>query len=344
MFDICFISHSFGGGCDKYILDLIKLNNQYNILYVLKAWTQKYTYILYKDSKILGQYDKPYLNIELIKRYKIIHINSFLPYDNKDTLALLSLTSKKILSIHDFGLICHHQHDPSLTIDESKLELFHLISEKIDIIICVSNFVKNVFEKNIKENNKYKLQTIYNADIDILNTNPQKVLTYNIDESECRIALIGSLNVFKGLNILYELNKIAQNKDKRFKFYIIGDCQFNNCSGVYNELTFNNIIGAYKPHILLFPTICDETYSYTYSLALASGIPIFSSHKGSFIERSKQSDKAYTFNTIMPQDWYNILEETYKKLLNEKYIFNLKEVNFQVHPNEINEIYNKYLN
>ncbi len=338
MFDLCFVSHCFGGGADKYCYDLINLNQEYNILYVKKHWEKKFTYEYYKNSTKYNQYDLNYLDIELIQRYKVIHINSFIPYEEEDIIRIINIQRAfKIISIHDFGLLCKFHHDPNLVPDNIKLKIWENISNNVQQIICVSNFVKDIFRKYTNLKNCNKLIVINNPDIKIDNLSVNS--KYIINKNEFRIACIGSLNEWKGLNILHRVKNISEKNNDKFKFYLIGKSNFYPSSGEYNTNNFNSIIQNYKPHLLWFPTIVDETYSYTYTIALASGIPIYSSHKGAFIERSKLSNIAYTFNTTNPQIWYDILQEAYIKFMNNNYKFNLNTINFTIYSNKINSIY-----
>jgi glycosyltransferase involved in cell wall biosynthesis len=338
MFDLCFISHCFGGGADKYCYDLIKLNPEYNILFVKKHWEEKFTYEYYKNSTKYNQYDLNYLDIEYIHHYKVIHINSFIPYKQEDIIQIMNIQSAyKMISIHDFGLLCKFQHDPNLIPDNDKLKIWEIISNNIQQIICVSNFVKEVFIKHTNKKNINKLIVINNPDIRTNNLSINS--SYKVDKNEFRIACIGSLNEWKGLNILHHVKNISEKNNEKFKFYLIGNSNFYPSSGEYNIQNFNSIIQNYKPHLLWFPTIVDETYSYTYTIALATSIPIFSSHKGAFIERSEISNKAYTFDTINPETWYQILKKTHIDFIDKDYTVNLNTIDFTIYPNKINDIY-----
>ena len=340
--DICDISHYFGGGVDKYEKDLISLNKQYNVLIVKKHWEKYYKYEYYKNGEIIKYTNNNILLSDVISSYTILHINSLLPYPIQDIKTILEVKSYKILTIHDLGLLCLFQHDPLKKIDENKLKIYNIIADNVNKIICVSKFVYNLFKNNTESKNNYKLCVINNPDIDIYSSSSNQ-LTYFVDKNIFRVCCIGSLNEYKGLNILHEVQQLSKNNNSSLDFLIIGDCPFNPKTGIYNEDTFIKFVKQYKPHLLWFPTICDETYSYTYSLALALNIPIFSSYKGAFIERSTLSDIAYTYKIIDSKEWYKILIEAHKYYIKENYCYKLKEIDFTIKFNEINNIYKEIL-
>ncbi len=343
MTDICFITHAFGGGVEKYINDLISLNKNYNVLVVSKFWESKYDYNNYKNGIIVQEKSYKNLDTNIISKYKIIHFNSLLPYTNNDILSLLNLKLYKIVSVHDLALLCAFQHQVDRKIDPNKLVIYNTIAKNVDTIICVSKFIYNLFKENTQNICQDKLCVINNPDI--ITKQLTSNISYNVDPNQFRVACIGSLNLYKGLVILNEVQKLSKNNNSKLDFLLIGRALFHPQTGTYNsEQTFNNFIHNYKPHLLWFPTICDESYSYTYTLALASGIPIFSSHKGAFIERSELSDIAYTFKTVDSNEWYKLLLEAHKHYIKNNYIFKLNYINFTVHPNEINDIYKNIIN
>jgi glycosyltransferase involved in cell wall biosynthesis len=337
MTDICFITHAFGGGVEKYINDLINLNKNYNILIVSKFWESKFDYNYYRNGVIVQENSYKNLDIKIISKYKVIHFNSLLPYNNTDIYALLNINAYKIVSVHDLALLCAFQHQVDRKVDPDRLIVYNAITKSVNKIICVSHFIYELFKANTQDIYYDKLCVINNPDITIKNLTPK--ISYNVDPNQFRVACIGSLNLYKGLVILSEVQKIAKNNNSKLDFLLIGRAVFHPQTSVYNNNTFNNFIQTYKPHLLWFPTICDESYSYTYTLALASGIPIFSSHKGAFIERSKLSDIAYTFKTTDSNEWYKLLLEAHKHYIKNNYVYKLNHINFTVYPNEINNIY-----
>lgn len=56
-------------------------------------------------------------------------------------------------------------------------------------------------------------------------------------------------------------------------------------TGHYSDVELAARINSFDPHVILFPSICPETYSYTLSSAITSGRPIMATNLGAFPER-----------------------------------------------------------
>ena len=126
------------------------------------------------------------------------------------------------------------------------------------------------------------------------------------------------------------------------EFFVFGDGPYLPSSGRYTTLTLNKLILEYKPHLLFFPSVINKSYSYTFSIALASKIPILSTHKGIFIEKSELSSDAYTYeilDNIDASKWYEKLMELYEYFVETDKIITFNEIDYRISPNKINEIY-----
>src|SRR5581483_7327298 len=64
--------------------------------------------------------------------------------------------------------------------------------------------------------------------------------------------------------------------------------------GQYDDSDIARLLAAEKPDVLWFPAQVPETYSYTLSVALASGIPIVASHLGALPERLASHPRSRT--------------------------------------------------
>ena len=66
------------------------------------------------------------------------------------------------------------------------------------------------------------------------------------------------------------------------------------CYWWYDNQSLPSTINSYNPHLFWFPALCPETFSFTLSEVLQTGIPIIASKIGSFPERLK-----YRTNVIL---------------------------------------------
>lgn len=107
-----------------------------------------------------------------------------------------------------------------------------------------------------------------------------------------RIALLGTIADHKGA---IALNACLDNADPdTYEFIIIGrrETAFPSPrgakvteTGAYKDEDLPSLIEKMRPHLLWFPAPWPETYSYTLSAALASGLPIVASDIGALPER-----------------------------------------------------------
>lgn len=103
------------------------------------------------------------------------------------------------------------------------------------------------------------------------------------------IGVLGALGREKGADYLEALASVARRLGRPYEFRLLGYA--------YRPLRGVEATGAYRPHellgmiaregcrVILFPALWPETYSYTLSYALASGLPIIAPDLGAFPER-----------------------------------------------------------
>lgn len=118
----------------------------------------------------------------------------------------------------------------------------------------------------------------------------------NPNSNQVRIGILGAIGIHKGMNQLYSVARECLDKKKEIQFIIIG-CTSND--NAFEELSNVEILGQYNDDDLIskiydaklsaiwFPAVCPETYSYTLSAALATGLPIFAYDFGAVARRLK---------------------------------------------------------
>ena len=107
-----------------------------------------------------------------------------------------------------------------------------------------------------------------------------------------RIALIGVLAPHKGAAIVEAV--LAEADPAAFEFRLIGDVEGSfpeearrrlRMTGRYRDADLPGLLRKVAPHVLWFPASWPETYSYTLSAGIASGLPIVASRIGALPER-----------------------------------------------------------
>ena len=117
---------------------------------------------------------------------------------------------------------------------------------------------------------------------------PQRVAT------AVRIVTLGALSPEKGLAVVAACARDAKARGLPLAFHVLGATAQPlpqwpevplTVHGSYDERALPQLVAAERADVLFFPAQVPETYSYTLSVALATGTPIVASALGAFSER-----------------------------------------------------------
>lgn len=109
-----------------------------------------------------------------------------------------------------------------------------------------------------------------------------------------RVAVLGNLSPEKGLHVVSECARDARLRGLPITFRVLGSTTEPvpqapdvplTIYGQYVDSELPRLIAAERPDVLLFAAQVPETYAYTMSVALQSGLPIVASALGAFPER-----------------------------------------------------------
>lgn len=275
------IIHKQGGGIENYV-------NNFNEIY------KNYKHIIVKIER-----DEPVFFSQ--KNINLIIIHSLLL--NMNQLAknfiepILECSTKKIMIIHDYSYVFPKKIN--LTKDDKikpfleNINYFKFIIEKMDMIYFNS---RNSFLNYNNYLTMDKYEFINNVpDINIYNSR-KKFNSFNNKVNGC---IIGNLKgKHKGSELADELIKEFPN----INFTIIGEFRnINSHKNVYvtgkyeNKDIYNHMKNI---SFFLFLSTVQETYSYTLSLALNTGLPIIYNNLGAYIDRLENYDNCYPFDGV----------------------------------------------
>lgn len=137
-----------------------------------------------------------------------------------------------------------------------------------------------------------------------------------------RIAVLGMLADHKGGRSVAAAAMLA--KARQFEFHLIGDLdgplpepalQRLMVTGRYDEADLPALIETIAPHVIWFPMVWPETYSYTLSAAIASGIPIVATRIGAMPERLAKRPYTWLADiSTSPADWIALFEQVRTEL------------------------------
>jgi O-antigen biosynthesis protein len=109
-------------------------------------------------------------------------------------------------------------------------------------------------------------------------------------EERLRVLVFGAISLEKGADLLEAVANLAAEQVRPLEFHLIGyayrplDRSVRE-HGPYDEAGIITQIQALGPHLVWFPALWPETYSYTLSEALMAGTPILAPDLGAFPER-----------------------------------------------------------
>jgi GT2 family glycosyltransferase/glycosyltransferase involved in cell wall biosynthesis len=134
-----------------------------------------------------------------------------------------------------------------------------------------------------------------------------------------RVAVLGNLSPEKGLRVVAACATDAKMRSLPIVFRVIGSTTEPvpqspavplTIHGQYDDAELASLLAAEKPDVVWFPAQVPETYSYTLSVALASGLPVVASSLGALPERLSGHPRSRTVPwNAPPSDWNAALVE-----------------------------------
>ena len=129
------------------------------------------------------------------------------------------------------------------------------------------------------------------------------------DGEVLRILVIGALSLEKGADILESTAVMAQKTSAPLEFHLLGYAYRPLAGavkeyGAYEEARIDSLIKDLAPDLVWFPALWPETYSYTLSEVMRTGLPMVVPNLGAFPERV--ANRPLTWVTEWdqtPEDW-----------------------------------------
>jgi len=292
------ICNNLGGGSFKFITDI-------SICYKVPI-----TFIKNKKELLASN----------INNNTILIVQSFLFTDlDVDILTHMyrQTQCKIILPIHDwywfiypylnkYDNLNHHLYLSNFTVPLKTRDLFAICNK----VICPSVFVYNIIHTKLPTYTNIVMQEWLDYDYKayiIDQPNVPSLFNKKININKINIGIFHTYITYKGKEAIDYLVKAYPD----INFYIVG----KNIP-MYKETEFFLYIEKYTIHGLLYLNKWGETYCYSLTKALMSGLPILYNNFGSFTERIPLMEK-YIINCIEETEYENkeLLETNFIKLL-----------------------------
>lgn len=303
---VYYLSNVAEGGSRKYILDLID-----------KFETSYLNFVQLKNRNDLEFYKKQFKKNDIFLFQHLFF--SDLTLD--DILDIkIKYNIKLVIPIHDFYFLNKDLND--FTHSSTKIHSNYLESKsflpkafellvKADLIIFPSHFVKNIFDSIfVFKNSRLSRHIDYKIN-DFLDI-PAVQKTINI-------AIINNITIYKGADYYLKLFSINKFKNYNIQYHIFGTekIELPNVTfhGPYNEGEIFSLLEKNNIHGLVFLNKWGETYSYSLTKGINSGLPILYSNIGAYIERLQNNEKYFPIcdNNNIKADLEKMLDLIIKK-------------------------------
>ena len=306
------ITFSIGGGSDVFLTKLLNyyISTKCTSIVMIKYINNSYN-VYYNNIIINTVYDFEKIK-QLINNLEInlIFVNSFFTYPKNFMQFIYKLNIKKYTITHDYFNFFEipnptYLHLKYEKIYKSEINNFDVILTQHPYNIEIMDYLCPI-KKEIHLVNFPDYYDNYNGKCNIDDTINKNIL------------IIGIIDEKKGALLLTEIINSVHNKE--YNFYIAG--KHSNLDIPQQEYKtideFNNILELFKPIVILFTSLCPETYSYTLSLAMLTELPIIYYDIGNCVVSKRLEQykfKAFKFNDINKVDdiFNTILSNPYKK-------------------------------
>ena len=335
---ILILTHNLGGGTEKYIRDFISKNQENNFVlirpdetkfiveYVIQGEVIKFT-VARDCGKFISK-------LQRIK-FKSVYVNHLINFEQFELRRFLKLGDHVVTLLHDYYMACTNINmlkngiycesnaiknciDCFKNIDPSVVNGFvrNYNSREIlwasDLVISPSNYTKKIISERF-----------YFDKIKVLGHESLESIEYkklNYDQPILTACIIGVLAKHKGLDFVRQVLKYIIENKVNIKIKLIGYVEGGEIihglesTGRYDDDDLVNLLNDINPTLIWFPAIWPETYSYTLTKAIESGLPIVAPKFGAFDERLEdyQLKKFVTYpiqTSLVITSFYELLDE-----------------------------------
>ena len=133
---------------------------------------------------------------------------------------------------------------------------------------------------------------------------PAEALPNIAPDEPLRLAVIGSLNVPKGADVIARLARELAARRAPLQIVVLGKAAESRAlrrhsvivTGRYREADIDELLARHRAHAVFFPAIWPETWSFVLSIALRNGLPVIAFDIGAIAARLRRLGRG----TVLP--------------------------------------------
>ena len=289
--------------------------------------------VINKKSKLKNVFENEKINYFELSRYNFLKLAKIIDKEKIDivhlhwTKDLPVVVFAKLLSKRKPKIVqTRHMH-----MTRFKSDFYHkFLYKNIDMMIAVTNLVKEQLEKFIPKDIRPKIETSYiGANTPKLLSNEEKnslKKSFNITD-EFIVCIVGRIEEAKGQHIVLEAVESLRKSGIKIKTLVVGhymdENYFNNLKNSYSNDIFTGFVS--NPTDLMQISDCvvlatkKETFGLVLIEAMKCGVCILGSNSGGPLEIIDDEKTGLHFKTMNSNDLYHKLKLIYEnKELREK--------------------------
>ena len=320
------ISHSVGGGVKQHIDELSEYCEQRiaSILMTPHGANGELSVSLgvnkYADSLIFNLNTGYADMVEFFKAIGIsaIHYHHTYGLDSRIFQLPADIEATYLLTAHDFYWLCGN---PTLTDDLGRYLGFYSDQQRNPLYPLPQGMTVRTWQNSLRifidgadcmifpsNSTRFIFENVYHPKISVVAPHVEPYLNINetpVDfkkKSSYNIGVLGALGREKGADLLEGIAIKSKGENLSFSFKLIGyayrPLRFVEMTGPYENRDLKELIRKHELDIILFTAQWPETYSYTLSYAMDSGLPIVAPNTGAFPERLSGRKNTLLFNHL----------------------------------------------
>lgn len=332
---LLFISHGWGGGVEQHI-DQLKRFENYHVI-CLKGQDKGGLTIELSPAgqpsasiQVAGfdeQHGQQWLSwVEALKLSRI-HIHHLHGWSKSIVDFVLQLSVPIDITLHDYYLLSpnYHQSEGGPRCEDESWPQSDAPWQKVlaplvraaQRIIAPSRHLAQAVEA------AYPFATV------VERAHPERIIQHAAVK---KVALVGALSPEKGLSVALEVSRLAEALAPNLVFELIGYPTTPlegplTIGGDYREEDLPRLLAASKADVIWFPAQVPESYSFTLSYAMATGLPILASDIGALPQRLADYPAAFVIeHQASPDSWLDVIKQAvdYQPAENSIYLDTLK--------------------
>jgi len=346
-------NHSYGGGSQRFIESEIGKITNLSVVNITYNEVRKKYFIEFQvlNENNIFEFDEICDLHFILKIFTIgeIHVNQLVSYDDIYGIIDFIVSAKSkydckiLIYINDYFSIC-----PSFNLMRDTDQFCGVCDGSDEKCLEKNSFVKKKYSASAVHDWRVKWGEVFIAADSIicfsissrelllcayprLDKSKIVIKSHSVDyirkariekkDNILRIGLIGNLTVIKGSAVLEDMVKLSDRDNLNVNFILIGtvdrDIKSNRftSTGAYQTEELVDLVEENRIDLILIPSICPETFSYTTEESIQMGLPVAVFNVGAPAERVGKYEKGLVIDIVDAEFAIHDILAWYEKII-----------------------------